>query len=484
MVLGMLAAVARTSLFETASAVPETPAEVPWSQFFNQTFYHMSIIPLLVLTTFFAFIARPSTQESIPDGFRKFQWAYLSVWGICVAADWLQGPYVYALYAAYGFAPEDIAKLFVAGFGSSLVFGCVVGTLTDRFGRKRMCLAYCVFYIVSCLTKHFKNYNVLMFGRITGGIATSMLFSCFECWLVSEHCSRHQFSSGLLSYMFGLMFTLMYFVAIVSGLAAQGVADSFAFGPLSEGSSFHVGGYCGPFDMAIICLLIGMVLISVLWEENYGSSTSAEGNGLVQNLHLAGKLLATDKNMVLVGIIVSCFEGAMFAFVFNWTPALDSTEIPPPHGVIFALFMMACMCGASVSTIVSSKVKPSWRLLGTFSLGIMSFATMAMAASNTGFLRTCFTAFLAFEFCCGVYFPSIGVVKSDIVPENVRGTMYNIYRVPLNAVVVGLLLGNVSMIKCFGLCAILLTLAMGSMAVICATAKPAEGESTNFAKKA
>merc|ERR1719305_532986 len=129
-------------------------------------------------------MARPSTQEIFPDGFRKFQWSYLSVWCICVAADWLQGPYVYALYAAYGFAPEDIAKLFVAGFGSSLAFGCVVGTLTDRFGRKRMCLAYCVFYIVSCLTKHFKDYNVLMFGRITGGIATSMLFSCFECWLV------------------------------------------------------------------------------------------------------------------------------------------------------------------------------------------------------------------------------------------------------------------------------------------------------------
>merc|ERR1719162_2375826 len=156
----------------------------------------------MVVTLALAWQARPSTSEEIPAGFKKFQWAYLSVWCVCVAADWLQGPYVYALYSAYKFSGHEIAQLFVAGFGSSLAFGCVVGMVADRFGRKNMCLAYCVFYIISCCTKHFNDYHVLMFGRITGGIATSMLFSCFECWLVSEHCSRHKFSGGLLGYMF------------------------------------------------------------------------------------------------------------------------------------------------------------------------------------------------------------------------------------------------------------------------------------------
>ena len=48
------------------------------------------------------------------------------------AGDWLQGPYVYALYAAYGFSQADIGKLFIAGFGSSMVFGTVVGSLGDK----------------------------------------------------------------------------------------------------------------------------------------------------------------------------------------------------------------------------------------------------------------------------------------------------------------------------------------------------------------
>lgn len=48
------------------------------------------------------------------------------------AGDWLQGPYVYALYQYYGFERGDIGKLFIAGFGSSMVFGTIVGSLADK----------------------------------------------------------------------------------------------------------------------------------------------------------------------------------------------------------------------------------------------------------------------------------------------------------------------------------------------------------------
>ena len=34
-----------------------------------------------------------------------------------------------------------------------------------------------------------------------------------------------------------------------------------------------------------------------------------------------------------------------------------------------------------------------------------------------------------------MYWPSIGTVKSQVVPEESRATIYNIYRVPLNAIV-------------------------------------------------
>jgi len=49
-----------------------------------------------------------------------------------VAGDWLQGPHVYALYDSYGMTTHEIEILFVAGFGSSMIVGTVVGSFADK----------------------------------------------------------------------------------------------------------------------------------------------------------------------------------------------------------------------------------------------------------------------------------------------------------------------------------------------------------------
>jgi len=54
-------------------------------------------------------------------------------------------------------------------------------------GRKLSCILYGVLYGLSCVTKHFNNFHILMFGRVLGGIATSILYSAFESWLVYQH---------------------------------------------------------------------------------------------------------------------------------------------------------------------------------------------------------------------------------------------------------------------------------------------------------
>jgi len=455
-----------------------------WATYFTKDFYHMSILPLMVATAVLAFLARPSTSDEFPFGFRQFQLRYLVVWALCVAADWLQGPYVYALYAAYGFDSREIAQLFVAGFGASLVFGSFVGTFADKCGRKACCIAYCLLYIASCMTKHFNLYWILMIGRITGGIATSMLFSCFECWMVSEHLQRHEFSGGLLGYMFGLMFTIMYLVAIGSGLAGQLVADTWKFAPIAEGSAIYTGGYLCPFDLAIGCLIIGGILITAMWDENYGhqGNVGDTTSALADNIKEGVKMVFFDRRALLLGVIVSAFEGSMFAFVFNWTPALDSKVVSPPHGVIFALFMMACMCGASTATLASNLMKPTARLLATFASGCMSFVIAAHAASRQHGenLERSLLAFLIFEFCVGVYFPSVGVLKSEVVPDGLRGTVYNLYRMPLNGIVVGLLLSNIQMETCFKVNAVLLLISVVSMWFI-HTAAPGDADTPSTA---
>jgi hypothetical protein len=65
------------------------------------------------------------TQQTVPatnhtPEFLSFQKLYLAVYLIMMMADWMQGPYVYALYDKYGFTKGEIGQLFIAGFGSSM----------------------------------------------------------------------------------------------------------------------------------------------------------------------------------------------------------------------------------------------------------------------------------------------------------------------------------------------------------------------------
>merc|ERR1719498_814903 len=119
---------------------------------------------------------------------------------------------------------------------------------------------------------------------------------------------------------------------------------------------------------------------------------------------------------------------------------------------------MACMCGASLFSLMDSGMPPAKLLLPVFVL-----SALALSASNffTGgsHLGIIFAGFLLFEMCVGIYFPAMGSLKSEIVPEEARAGVYNIYRVPLNAVVVGLLLTNLSTRVALCVCSALLALA-------------------------
>ena len=68
----------------------------------------------------------------------SFQKSFFLVYFLALLGDWLQGPYVYKLYAFYGFKESQIAVLYVAGFASSVLFGTCTGPLADMWGRRKM----------------------------------------------------------------------------------------------------------------------------------------------------------------------------------------------------------------------------------------------------------------------------------------------------------------------------------------------------------
>jgi Na+/melibiose symporter-like transporter len=98
------------------------------------------------------------TQLSADEIDTKKRWhtllrKYLIVYLLATMSDWLQGPYVYALYDNYNYSQHDIAVLFVAGFGSSMIFGSFIGGMADWGGRRTFVILFSIIYAASCFTK-------------------------------------------------------------------------------------------------------------------------------------------------------------------------------------------------------------------------------------------------------------------------------------------------------------------------------------------
>ena len=193
------------------------------------------------------------------DSLSQFQRLYLPGFLLAMLADWLQGPFVYALYQGYGIDREHNGYLFVGGFGASAIFGTIVGSLADKFGRRKFAILYCLIYFGHCATKHWSFFKVLMIGRILGGISTSLLFSVFDSWLVSES-QREGFSGEQL----GNTFSLAYFGSSVAAIAAGQFGELAAnVAPLTKiHGGMYYGGYIAPFDLANVVLVLCMIYVS------------------------------------------------------------------------------------------------------------------------------------------------------------------------------------------------------------------------------
>lgn len=388
-------------------------------------FYHIFFGIVLAICIAMSWYDYKSNVNNDID-FSTFQIQYLSVYTLAYFSDWLKGPYVYVLYESYGLTEQDIAMLFVIGFGASAISGPFVGTLADRFGRKKMCLAYFVIYILSALTKHVHQYQWLLVGRVLGGVGTSLLTTTFESWMVSEH-HRRQFDVTLLDDTFVKSSLCNSGSAIMAGLFAQLVASYY--------------GFIAPFILALVPLLAGLICCARWWISDHPNESNKAG-GFQKGLS------AIDENLWILGITQSLFLGSMYTFVFLWTPALEDSNTP--YGLIFSIFMVMISIGSGIfKRVTFDKERWPFIVLGSSAL---CFLATALQIKNRSAV---FGMFVLFETICGMMFPAYAGLRSKHIPEEHRTIIMNIYRIPLNLFVIIMLLNkkNMNLETTFAICA-------------------------------
>lgn len=371
--------------------------------------------------------------------FHAFRRQYMLVYAVIMLADWMQGTHMYTLYLSYG---VNISALFLTGFLSGAVFAPFLGSFVDKFGRKRSCIVYCVLEVIINVLEHYDNFAILLFGRVLGGVSTNLLFSSFESWMTTQH--RHLgFPEEWLSMVYSQCSIVNGSTAIFAGIVAQVLEDRL--------------GHIGPFQGAVALTVLALALV-LGWEENYGEEHVGDHqrSSVIRQFVEGWKTTVSDSRVWRIGLIQALSEGGMYSFVFLWVPTLLSLSPPGgvPTGCVFSSLMMAITIGGLVYPLLQdlvSKVSGSKEksaevcatfvyLLASLSMSIPVLCLAANRSSVSDMPLYCqdmiLAAFLVVEFCVGLFQPVAGTLRSRYVPDAQQGAILNIFRLPLNAIVV------------------------------------------------
>jgi hypothetical protein len=261
------------------------------------------------------------------------------------------------------------------------------------------------------------------------------------------------------------------------------------------GWAASVRGPTGPFELSTAFLGMGAILTLFLWKENRAerqpeepavvvppppdeagvakeeneltltdSSTSfppppttppPETTSFKPSIRDAIEVVKSDPKIMLVGAVQSLFEAAMYIFVLQWPPAMravitnafdtagaTTTAASVPYGTIFSCFMACCLIGSTlfgqlVDTSNSNTKKGALTQEQTTSW-MLAVAALAMTGATLcqNSLAGLVAGFFVFEACVGMYFPSIGLLRSKYVPDSHRSVIMNLFGIPLNVLVV------------------------------------------------
>ncbi|KAI1380186.1 DUF791-domain-containing protein [Hypoxylon crocopeplum] len=380
--------------------------------------------------------------------------SWYKVYALVMGADWIQGPYLYSLYRdEHGLSERQVSTLFASGFLSGAVSAYFVGAVADKHGRKGVCMIFCLLYAMSCFLTIIPVVPLLYLGRISGGISTSILFSVFDSWMVTNFRELKLVENGCdLSRTYATTSIINSLSAIVSGIVSEWLVSM-------------TGTKKAPFLLSAGLLWWALQLIWAHWLENFGTKNTESSS----TSEKSSRLMATLKkpSILALGFASTMFEGSMYLFVFFWTPTMKSVQKSAgelPYGYIFSSFMASSMAAALIFNIIMQKrpFKYSRLLIGILLAADFCFVKLAGPKTEDA----TFWLFCLFEACVGMYWPCTGYLKGQLVEDDVRAKVYGILRIPLNIfVVVSLFLagGSNHFTMVFSACSILLTASFGAV---------------------
>ncbi|KAI0509678.1 hypothetical protein F5B22DRAFT_637831 [Xylaria bambusicola] len=359
-------------------------------------------------------------QQGIADEDEHPETWWYKAYALAVAADWLQGPYVVALYRdEYSLQPGVVMSLYLTDLIATTVSAYFVGALSDKHGRKLYCMVYCVLYTLSCFLTIVPVTPLLFLGRIFGGISSSILFSVFDSWMVTNFHKKDLAKEACdLSRTYASTAIVNSLVAILTGL-------------LGESLVWATGTKKTPFLVSVALLWVCFQTIWSHWGENFGASSSLASTPAATRPSLWS--IIRTPSVLALAFASTMFDSSMNLFALYWGPALSSlhslaTEVP--YSTVYSSFMVVSLGAALVFNILMNKrvTTEAQILVAALSVASFCFLKLSSAKTETG----AFWLFCLLQGCIGMFVPCVGYLKATLIDDDVRATVYSIMRIPFN----------------------------------------------------
>lgn len=159
-----------------------------------------SSLPYIILLSMIFIFQYYSKSKEISTTFHpeqkkkgdKLFWLYLIALQMGKASQWCISPYSFEFFDKYhNMKEETIAKFICVSFLSSTFFGTfLIGYLNDQVNKRNPCILFGVIMGISTITRLFHNNYILFFSQLCFGVSSSILFSSFENWFITQ-CNTH-----------------------------------------------------------------------------------------------------------------------------------------------------------------------------------------------------------------------------------------------------------------------------------------------------
>ena len=352
---------------------------------------------------------------------------YLTGYITARASMWAKSPYMYMLYSTvHGFTVGEIGILYAIDASSALIFGPLIGSLSDVYGRKKFAVLYNILVIINLSLRITGIRDLAYVAQMLTGMGASILNTSYEAWIVfeanKEFGNYNEEKDKFLKKLFKSQSIIDSSVSIIiSGICAL---------------AFKYYGILAPIFISMSLCLTSAIIISITWDENKPASTKSNAWSIY------GEALQELKKreILTIGIIESIYQAVLNVFIFAWTPLLQLTAengVFNP-GMAFINFVLMIILGTKIYEIFIINLKGN--LYHSVSLCII----VEICAFATIYLEDSFL--IRFVFCaiingtCGFYQPANSIIKAKILPEKYRTTLMSIFRIPLNVYVIIILI--------------------------------------------